>query len=160
MTNSPLTLFCLVDGQSTSKAFPVSIPSAESVGELKKHIKVEKAPRFDDLAADELTLWRVSIPVVPADKHKPIVLDEVDSATDLDPTDDVFDNFSDKPPKKAIYNIVQRPPPGNTVCVLPPEAIQAITERLVGRFRLAVTDIEKAIARNEPGGWKVAVDDT
>ncbi|KAF9297268.1 hypothetical protein BGZ74_009949 [Mortierella antarctica] len=44
--------------------------------------------------------------------------------------------------------------------LLPTEAIQAITERFVGRFRPAVTTIEKIIARGEPDGWKDAVDDT
>ncbi|KAF9113508.1 hypothetical protein BGX30_006927, partial [Mortierella sp. GBA39] len=62
----------------------------------------------------ELTLWRVSVPVVPADKHKAIVLNEFDSATELDPTDDIADVFPDKPPKKTIHIIVQRPPPVHT----------------------------------------------
>ncbi|KAK3815348.1 MAG: hypothetical protein J3Q66DRAFT_344412, partial [Benniella sp.] len=44
--------------------------------------------------------------------------------------------------------------------LLPSEAIHAITERLVGRFRPAVTAIEKTIARSEPDGWKGALDDT
>ncbi|KAF9155637.1 hypothetical protein BG015_009082 [Linnemannia schmuckeri] len=44
--------------------------------------------------------------------------------------------------------------------LLPPEAIQTITERLVGRFCPAVTAIEKTIARSKPSGWKDAVDDT
>lgn len=44
--------------------------------------------------------------------------------------------------------------------LLPPEAIQAITERLIGRFRPAVSAIEKIIARGEPDSWKDAVNDT
>ncbi|KAF9119536.1 hypothetical protein BGX30_003775 [Mortierella sp. GBA39] len=39
------------------------------------------------------------------------------------------------------------------------EAIQAITDRLVGRFRPAVTAIEKIIARDEPNLWQDAVDE-
>ncbi|KAF9212178.1 hypothetical protein BGZ59_007127, partial [Podila verticillata] len=65
---------------------------------------------FDDIAADKLTLWRVSIPVVPLNKRKPIVLTEVKSAVELDPTDDLSDVFEEKPPKKTIHIIVQRPP--------------------------------------------------
>ncbi|KAF9122844.1 hypothetical protein BG015_005456, partial [Linnemannia schmuckeri] len=44
--------------------------------------------------------------------------------------------------------------------LLPPEAIQAITERLVGRFSPAVSAIERIITRGEPNDWQEAVDDT
>ncbi|KAI8605438.1 hypothetical protein EDD21DRAFT_363568 [Dissophora ornata] len=56
MTNNYPTRFCLVDGEATSNAFPVLTSTAATVGELKKVIKAEKTPRFDDVAADELTL--------------------------------------------------------------------------------------------------------
>ncbi|KAG0334980.1 hypothetical protein BG000_007897 [Podila horticola] len=56
-----LTLLCLVDGEATP--FSVRMPYSETVDGLKKEIKHQKAPRFDDIAADELTLWCVSIPV-------------------------------------------------------------------------------------------------
>ncbi|KAG0278825.1 hypothetical protein BGZ97_009677, partial [Linnemannia gamsii] len=108
--NNPLTLFCLVDGEPQSNVFSVKATPTDTVDDLKKLIKAEKTPRFDDVAADELTLWRVSIPVVPANKHKPIVLNEFESATELDPTDDVSDVFPEAPPKKTIHVIVQRPP--------------------------------------------------
>ncbi|KAI1302690.1 hypothetical protein EDD11_005566 [Mortierella claussenii] len=88
MLDKRLPFFCLVDGEATSNAFPVSTSTTTTVGELKDLIKTKKAPRFDDVAADELTLWRVSILVVPADKHKPIVLSEIPS-TELVPTDDL-----------------------------------------------------------------------
>ena len=56
MTDNCLTLFCLVDGEATSQAFSVEIDHTKTVDGLKKLIKTEKAPRFDDVAADELTL--------------------------------------------------------------------------------------------------------
>ncbi|KAF9119687.1 hypothetical protein BGX30_003687 [Mortierella sp. GBA39] len=73
---------------------------------MTKRIKTEKALRFDDVAAAEFTLWRVSIPVVPANKHKPIVLNEVESPTELNSADDVSDVFPKTPPKKTIYIII------------------------------------------------------
>ncbi|KAG0369687.1 hypothetical protein BGZ54_009177, partial [Gamsiella multidivaricata] len=60
---SQLNLFCLVDGESTSRAFPLSVPSTQTVGGLKKLIKTEKTIAFSDIDADEITLWRVSIPL-------------------------------------------------------------------------------------------------
>ncbi|KAF9899028.1 hypothetical protein BX616_003347 [Lobosporangium transversale] len=61
MENQPQTRFREIDPTKT-------------VDGLKKHIKAEKTPRFDDVAADELTLWRVSHPVIAANKHQPILL--------------------------------------------------------------------------------------
>jgi hypothetical protein len=111
MTDSLLHLNCLVDGESTS--FPVKIESNETIGELKKAIKTEKAPRFDDVAADELTLWRVSIPVAPKKERKNISLADVSSKEELDEIDDLSDVFEERPPKKTIHIIVQRPTPSN-----------------------------------------------
>ncbi|KAF9080350.1 hypothetical protein BGX23_002284 [Mortierella sp. AD031] len=114
MTDNHLTLFCLVDGESTSNAFSVEIDSTKTVDGLKKLIKADQSPIFDDITANSLTLWRVSIPVVSANKHKPIVLSEVESSTELDPTDDVSDVFPKTPPKKTIHIIIHRPPPARS----------------------------------------------
>ncbi|KAG0025434.1 hypothetical protein BGZ82_010009 [Podila clonocystis] len=59
-------------------------------------------PQFHDFAAKDLTLWRVLILVLPAYKHNTIILIKFDSATELDPTDDIFDDFEDQPPKKKL----------------------------------------------------------
>ncbi|KAG9064274.1 hypothetical protein KI688_003462 [Linnemannia hyalina] len=44
---------------------------------VKKLIKSEKSPRIDDVAADELTLWRVSVPITEDNDKIPIQLDNV-----------------------------------------------------------------------------------
>ncbi|KAF9197144.1 hypothetical protein BGZ49_002584 [Haplosporangium sp. Z 27] len=82
MTSNLHTLFCIVEGDSSP--FSVKIASNESVDELKKAIKAEKAVLFSDVDADNLTLWRVEIPLVPLKDRKPIVLNDDDSATELD----------------------------------------------------------------------------
>ncbi|KAF9078915.1 hypothetical protein BGX23_005795, partial [Mortierella sp. AD031] len=111
MTDNLLTLNCLVDGLPTSRAFSIKISITDTVGDLKDLIKTKQTPAFDDITVDQLNLWRVLIPVVAANKHKPIVLNEIESPTELDPTDDVSDVFPEKPPKKTIHIVVQRPPP-------------------------------------------------
>jgi hypothetical protein len=108
-----LKLLNTITGNCLTFFYPVAGEATSQVDGLKKVFKTEKAPRFDDVAANELILWRVSILVVPANKHKPIVLNEVESPTELDPTDDVSDVFPFAPPKKTIHVIVQRPPSGN-----------------------------------------------
>ncbi|KAF9085808.1 hypothetical protein BGX23_009357 [Mortierella sp. AD031] len=111
MTDNHLTLFCLVDGEATSQAFSVEIHRTKTVDHLKELIKAKKPIDFENVDANNLTLRRVSIPVVPANKHKPVVLNEFEAATEFNPTDDVADVFPDKPSKKTIHIIVERPPP-------------------------------------------------
>lgn len=81
---------------------PSRFESTEAIGHLKDLIKAKKAYNFHDVDVYGLILWRVPIPVVPANKHKPIVLNKLESATELDPTDDVFDVFQEMPPKKQF----------------------------------------------------------
>ncbi|KAF9147746.1 hypothetical protein BGX20_006565, partial [Mortierella sp. AD010] len=45
-----------------STSFPVDILDSETVGDLKNAIKEKKKPKLDNIAADELTLWKVEIP--------------------------------------------------------------------------------------------------
>ncbi|KAF9177895.1 hypothetical protein BGZ51_008187 [Haplosporangium sp. Z 767] len=107
-----LKLLCLVDGEPTSKIFSVKITSDDIVSDLKKLIKTENAVEFKDADANDLTLWRVSIPVDPAKKYDVVSLDAVDSKQELMPTDNLSDVFVEDPPKKTIHIIVQRLPPG------------------------------------------------
>ncbi|KAF9135668.1 hypothetical protein BGX30_011486 [Mortierella sp. GBA39] len=92
MTDNPLTLHCLVGGEATSNALLVEIPSSDTVDDLKNPIETKET----------------NDSVVPANKHKPIVLNEIDSTTELDPTDDNSDVFPKAPPKETIDDTVQR----------------------------------------------------
>ncbi|KAG0271769.1 hypothetical protein BGZ96_005631, partial [Linnemannia gamsii] len=108
MTDNRLNFLCLVNGESTS--FPVEIEPTKTIGDLKDAIKAKKTNDFSDVDADKLTLWRVSIPLVPKKDRKDISLGDIPSKEELDETDDLSDVFRDKPPKKTIHIIVQRPP--------------------------------------------------
>ncbi|KAF8914829.1 hypothetical protein BGZ58_005651, partial [Dissophora ornata] len=111
VTDKPFTLFCLVDGEATSNAFSVKISSSDSVDDLRELIKSKKPVDFEHVDANNLTLWRVSHPVIAANKHQSVLLSAIDSPVELDPTDDIADVFPEVPPKKTIHIIVQRPPP-------------------------------------------------
>ncbi|KAF9315303.1 hypothetical protein BG003_003172 [Podila horticola] len=106
MADNFMTLFCLVDGESTP--FPVEIESTKTIGELKKAIKAEKVNDFSDVDADKLTLWKVSISVLPKKERKEISLADIPSKEE---TDDVSDVFKEQPPKKTIHIIVRRSQP-------------------------------------------------
>jgi crinkler effector protein len=58
-----LSLNCSVLGDDLKKVFTVKIDEAENVSILKKLIKEEKAPHLDHVAASDLQLWNVSIPM-------------------------------------------------------------------------------------------------
>jgi len=54
-------IWCLVNGMSSSEAFPVNIDASDAIGDLKEAIKA-KNPNFKDIGAHELILWCVKIP--------------------------------------------------------------------------------------------------
>ncbi|KAG0046286.1 hypothetical protein BGZ83_008526 [Gryganskiella cystojenkinii] len=101
-----LTLFCIVDGESTP--FSVDIDASKTVDHLKETIKTKKTNDFSNVDADKLTLWRVSIPVLPKKERKQISLADVSSKEELDETDDISDVFEESPLKKTIHVLVQR----------------------------------------------------
>ncbi|KAF9432549.1 hypothetical protein BGZ76_010636, partial [Entomortierella beljakovae] len=107
-----MNIFCLVDEHLLSASFSIKIDPSETVYELKKIIKAERTPRFNDLAPDELTLWRVNVESSP-DRH--ISLEEIKikaEAVKLEvATKSVSEVFGSHFPKDTIHVIVQRTPP-------------------------------------------------
>ncbi|KAG0273623.1 hypothetical protein BGZ95_010574 [Linnemannia exigua] len=112
MTNNCISLFCIVDGETTSNAFPVEIESIKTIGNLKDIIKAKKTPRFDDLAADELTLWRVSIP--DTSLQSAITLNALDDKTDLINPRTLISKLFPESPDDKTYILVQRPQPARS----------------------------------------------
>ena len=76
-----------------SNAFSVKISSTHTVHDLKKLISAEKTPELDDIVADKLPLWTVSVPVVAAAKNDAVTLDSLDPKEELVPTDELIDVF-------------------------------------------------------------------
>ncbi|KAG9060866.1 hypothetical protein KI688_007935 [Linnemannia hyalina] len=111
MTDNHLTLFCLVDGEATSNAFPAEIESITTIGDLKKLIKAEQSPDFDDNVANKLTLWRVFIPEVK--QSSTITVDALDDKTELDKPRTPLSELFREIPEDNTYVIVQRPPLGH-----------------------------------------------
>jgi hypothetical protein len=59
----PLTLNCIVQGDQLTEVFTVEIPSTKNVDVLKDFIKDKKKHAFEQVDANTLRLWKVSIPV-------------------------------------------------------------------------------------------------
>ncbi|EDR11781.1 uncharacterized protein LACBIDRAFT_313535 [Laccaria bicolor S238N-H82] len=58
-----LSLNCLILGDDHSRTFVVKIPKNESISFLRDLIKEKKAPHLNHIAASDLDLWAVSIPI-------------------------------------------------------------------------------------------------
>ncbi|KAG9061870.1 hypothetical protein KI688_007021 [Linnemannia hyalina] len=110
MSNNLLKLFCLVDGEATTNAFPVEIESTKTIGDLKNFIKDKNAVEFTDVDANSLTLWRVSIPDAD-DDETPVLLDGLTRKKKLRVTNELSMVFDAAYPEDTIHVIVQRPPP-------------------------------------------------
>ncbi|KFH62996.1 hypothetical protein MVEG_11034 [Podila verticillata NRRL 6337] len=88
------TLFGIMNGQCRANAFSVKINFADNnVDDLKKLIKHAKTPLWDYLAADELTLSRVSIPDDPNKQREMILLRDVIFQKELRTTESMVKAF-------------------------------------------------------------------
>ena len=106
-----LNIFCVIEGETTS--FPVEIESTKTVGHLKDAIKAKKSNYFEKIDADDLTLWRVSIPILPKKDRKAISLADVSSKEELDEATKLSNIFDAELPEETIHIIVQPPQSGN-----------------------------------------------
>ncbi|KAF9081327.1 hypothetical protein BGX27_004970, partial [Mortierella sp. AM989] len=103
---SKLTLYCLVDGLSTSYAFHIKIEPTETVADLKKDIHSEKPVVFSHVDANDLTLWRVSL--TNDDGESAIALDALDGKEKLHPRTQLSKLFPSTIDENT-YIIVQPP---------------------------------------------------
>ncbi|GJJ67718.1 hypothetical protein EMPS_00064 [Entomortierella parvispora] len=138
---SEISLCCVVDGRSTT--FSADILSTKTVDHLKQLICTPA--RFPGIAPEQLTLWKVSIPLLPKKDRREIVLDKVPSKEELDESDKISRVFSVQPPEKTIHIIVQPPsqastPPGHGLpnsrpsSPQPQEEWQQCVEQIEDRF--------------------------
>jgi hypothetical protein len=101
-----------------SNAFPISTSTITTVGELKDLIKAKNTIDFNDVDANKLILWRVSVAITD-DDEVPILLDSLDEKKKLGSATRLSKVFPEEPPEETVHIIVQRPPQGNAdVCLL------------------------------------------
>ncbi|KAJ8584000.1 hypothetical protein M405DRAFT_747732 [Rhizopogon salebrosus TDB-379] len=98
-------LNCLVLGDDPSHIFEIKIAPTESVSALKKVIKAEKTPQFDDVPADHLTLWKIDINLGEDEQ-----LDLPDDAEELKPVTPLSKVFLVTPEDEHLHIMVLRPP--------------------------------------------------
>ncbi|KAF5376092.1 hypothetical protein D9615_007752 [Tricholomella constricta] len=103
-------LFCLIPGRSN--VFSVKIGKSETVDELKAKIKEKKKPELDYLAADTLSIWKLSPPIPSAEIGAMLgnvgSPKEIQGCTELNPFDKISRLF-ELPPPKHLHIIVGVP---------------------------------------------------
>jgi len=110
----PYILYCLVLGEATP--FPVKINKTQSVAELKKAIKKDKKKDFNDVDANNLTLYKIEVDISDDTKYEAITRDI--SRPDYVFKPKVLLNVvrqlarvfpATGPPKDTIHILVERP---------------------------------------------------
>src|ERR1700683_5724200 len=80
-----LELTCWILGHDPLRVFSVEVPSSKTVSYLRKAIKDEKKPVFDEITADSLDLWKVSNLIQHTDNDELISLKvDIDFTTNSD----------------------------------------------------------------------------
>jgi Crinkler effector protein N-terminal domain len=102
----PITLLCLVKGNTTANAFPVDIEKDQLVGHLKEVIKEKNAQTFANVDAKDLKLWKKEIPDDQDDFLSNLTLNDGD---ELLATREIGDYWTEKPPKRNIHVLIEPP---------------------------------------------------
>src|SRR5690349_12674050 len=102
----PITLLCLVKGNTSASAFAVDIDREKLVSHLKDAIKAKKAPEFENFPADKLKLWKVTIPGDQDDQLRNLILQDSDELLAIRK---ISKYFPDSPAEECIHVIVEPP---------------------------------------------------
>ncbi|GBC09786.1 hypothetical protein RclHR1_00910036 [Rhizophagus clarus] len=102
----PITLFCLVKGNTTASAFEVDIEKDKSISKLKEAIKAKNPQTFANVDAKDLKLWKVPISDDHDDQLWNLTLEDSDELLAIN---EIGDYWTEKPPKKHIHVIVEQP---------------------------------------------------
>ncbi|KAG0247427.1 hypothetical protein BG011_001535 [Mortierella polycephala] len=123
MAANTLTLFCLISGNLASSAFPVELSPDKAVGALKDAIILKKPNAFEHIDANDLVLWRATIPTNEnAGDESVIKLDGLDDKTKLGNPRISLSKLFPESPDDNTYIIVERPKATNTPHTLELEA--------------------------------------
>ncbi|KAI6010402.1 hypothetical protein BKA83DRAFT_509122 [Pisolithus microcarpus] len=105
-STSTISLNCLVLGDTRNHIFTIELAISANVGVLRKAIKKEKQPYFNNVDADELSLYRTSLP---DDGELEGKLRSLNFDEPLQPTSILAEIFPDLPVASHLHIVVQPP---------------------------------------------------
>ena len=100
----PITLFCLIKGNTFEKAFSVKLSRDEPISELKDAIKAKNPQTFANVDTKDIKLWKVSIPGDQDDQLRNLILQDSDELLAIRK---ISKYFSDSPLEEHIHIIVK-----------------------------------------------------
>jgi hypothetical protein len=115
-----MLLNCLVHGETppVDCVFTVEVAKSKTVAILKDVIKEKQQPTFNHISADQLSLWKVSLPLDNSvDKVlKQLVLEDniTKGVQKLLPAKKISSYFTDEPTEEHLHVIVEPPSPPPT----------------------------------------------
>ncbi|PKY55590.1 hypothetical protein RhiirA4_475159 [Rhizophagus irregularis] len=101
------TLWCLVDGDTLSSAFPVDIEPNKIIGHLKDSVR-RKIGAPDNVKVKDIELWRVNVPFEEF-KENSILLNNIEVKEKLFPTVKISSVFDDEISELKFHFIVKVP---------------------------------------------------
>src|SRR6266542_3030139 len=114
---SIITLSCLVAGENPyDNAFNVKVNKTEAVSELRDAIKEKLHPKFENVTANDIKLWKVDISLEKENKKLELVNTKINvnikdelGGEELPPLSKISKHFPSQPADEHIHIIVQRP---------------------------------------------------
>src|SRR3954453_17206535 len=114
---STITLSCLVVGENPyENAFEVDIEKNKSISKFKDAIKEKLHPKFENVTANDIKLWKVDISLEKENKKLELVNTKINvnikdelGGIELKPLSKISKHFSSQPADEHIHIIVQRP---------------------------------------------------
>ena len=117
-----ITLFCLIKGNISEKAFSVKISRDEPISELKDAIKAKNSQTFSNVDAKDIKLWKVPI----SDDHvDPLSNLSLEDSDELLAIKKISKYFPDSPPEEHIHVLVS-PPEATTASSREQELLEEI----------------------------------
>ncbi|GJJ11259.1 hypothetical protein Clacol_005491 [Clathrus columnatus] len=128
-----IELFCYVIGTPANDVFVIQIPSSRSIAHLKVSIRDKLKPRFDNIPANELLLWKVSI-ALDDNFQQNIDSHNFEDTESLLAVKRLSDLFPQPPNPEHVHIVVRRP---QLVSAVPPAQVQnQINLRVTNNFVL------------------------
>jgi len=117
-----ITLFCLIKGNTSEKAFSVKISRDEPISELKGAIKAKNPQTFANVDTKDIKLWKVTIPGDQDDQLRNLSLE---GNEELSAIKKISKYFPDPPPEEHIHVLVS-PPEATTTSSREQELLEEI----------------------------------
>ncbi|KAG0020861.1 hypothetical protein BGZ81_009176 [Podila clonocystis] len=108
--STPLTLFCLVDGQTTKQTWSIKALPADTVDDMKKAVKLAQAPNFDHMTSGDLHLHKINVENDPEHNTLPVHIKSVNHK-ELNAMDTVAEIYPRGTTRKVVQLMVMKPSP-------------------------------------------------